>query len=43
MGGRFCALLLAMAFLALCLGACAGNEVRVQPKGQMIIGGSVGG
>lgn len=35
-----CLLLLAILLTALC--ACAGNGVQVKPKGQMVIGGSVG-
>lgn len=35
-----CLLLSAILLTALC--ACAGNGVQVKPKGQMVIGGSVG-
>lgn len=34
---------LCLALLLLCgLSACAGREVEVRPKGQMVLGGSVG-
>lgn len=37
---RILCLLSAILLTALC--ACAGNGVQVKPKGQMVIGGSVG-
>lgn len=34
--------LVCLLLLVCALGACAGREIEIKPKGQMVLGGSVG-